>query len=201
MTGADYILGTEVLGAVYPVAADISPYFLTELPPDGEQLAKLYAAYLKSFDNLLSSIGSFWHPLSTNATFFALHGARDAITDAWGSGSVLGRIAAVQQLAGLMGWYNANYAQPDGSVDWKSLDTPVNAGIINGAGAVAKNAADAVKNLAGKAEDAAKTAWWTFVIGGAVVVAGGGFLIWKALDSGTARAALERGLSYPLRRY
>ena len=196
-TRAAYLLGIDAVGAgIGPSVADLKPYFLTELPPDGGALAMVYAAYLRALDNLISSVTSVWHPATSNATFYALHGARQAIVEAWWSGTPEGRIGAVQQLAGLIGWFNANYMRPDGAVDWKALDQPVNAGIINGSRAAAQAVADVTDAAAG----AAKTAWWTFVIGGAAVVGVAALLIWKAMDSGTARAAVERMAPFPFRR-
>lgn len=189
--------GVDVLGAAgYPTATDLRPYMLTTYPTDDEQLSLMYNAYLKAYDNLTDSIHSTFHPVSTGAVVTSMQGARQAATDAWARGGS-DRVVALQTLASLMGWFNANYVDSNGNVKWDALNQPVNAGIISGAKDAAKSTVDAAKavgklgkKILDKADDAASTLWWTAVIGGAVVLVGGGLLAWKAMDSGTARSLI-----------
>ena len=160
----------------------------------------MYEAYLRSYDAFTSNIRSVWHPVSTAAVYASLSGARDIITTLWKKGGVDG-IVAVQMLAGIMGWFNANYVDSNGEVKWDALNQPVNAGIMDGAkGAAvevvntAKAAGSAIDDLAKKLEAAMKTAWWTTI---GLVVAGlsvAGLLAWKLLGSDAGRTVVQHYL-------
>lgn len=183
-----------------PVFSDLKPYFLTEYPTSGDQLAALYAGYLRAFDGLVDNIHSVWHPISTASVLLSLQAAREVIASAWATGGV-DAIVAVQMLAGIIGWFNANYVDVDGNVKWDALNQPVNAGVIQGAQTAAQAVVDTAKKagkLAGdvlqKGEDALSTAWWTtalLALGGLIIV---GLLGWRLLGSESGRAMVAKYL-------
>jgi hypothetical protein len=198
MEGLDFLGADPIVGAGgMPSFAQLRPYFLTEYPTSGEQLAALYDAYLRAYDGLINSIVSAWHPVNSGAVFMAMQGARKAVADLWAQGGV-SSIEAVQVLAGLMGWFNANYVNSDGSVNWSGLNQPVNAAVIENAQAAAQTvvqaAKDAGQNIGDTLNKAASIAFWVpvLLIGGAVFVAG--LLGWKLLGSDAGKAVAARYL-------
>lgn len=177
-----------------PSFDQLKPYFLTDYPATKAELTALYEAYLKSYDGFVANIYSVWHPLTSGATMTALRGARDVATGWWDHGGIEAPMA-LQLLAGVMGWFNANFVDGNGGVKWDALDKPVNAAVVEGAHEAAAAVVNAAKDAGQYVGDKLKMAWWMtvgLVAGGIATVA---LLAWAVLRSQTGQAVATHYLT------
>jgi hypothetical protein len=107
--------------------ADLRPYILTTVPTDPEGLAGLYRYYLTAFDQLAASARSPLHPIASLSAFYAFQAARKAITESWASPDRGRRVAAVQLLAALTGYWNARFVDANGAIKWDLVGAEVTA--------------------------------------------------------------------------
>lgn len=152
------VLGAGTLPGA-PTVADIMPYFLTAPPANDEELAALWSHYLGAYDQTTAWVSSHSvaQPVTSRTAAAMMRALRNAASEWWSRGDRLSRLGALQFLVGSLGYYNAHFRNPDGSMNWDRVKAASDAGIaqVTGdaavkAGVVAADVAAGIANTAKK---------------------------------------------------
>ena len=198
-----------IVGAIGPAVADIKPFLLTTLPADDAPLAGIYRSYLGAWDNTVKTVTTRYiaHPVTSRSFDVFSSAMRRSITDTWQKGDRGSQIAAIQMLAGMIGYFNARFVSSTGEIDWDSLGDETWAGIaeitadateavVDATTAAGKAVVDGAKDIVNGAKDIAGAGWsmiQVLVYGGLSVAAA--ILIVMAWKHGGAVVGAIRGRS------